>query len=257
MILAIDTGNTHTVIGILNEKNEVLKNIRIPTDRDDTLYVYAAKMKQVLEIEQVDLTKVEGAIISSVVPQVTAPIKGAIKLITGADAIVLGNDAITDLEKDIVGGVIAPDLEATAVAAKECYPLPSIIIDLGTANTITVVNEKGVYVGGVIYPGVGTSLNALIDKTSLLPAIELVPPSKAIANETVDAMKAGVVYGASGAVDGIIDHFEAEMEIKPASIVATGGLGGLICQYCRHDIMCDDELLLKGLGIIYQKTVNA
>lgn len=253
MILTIDIGNTHTKLGSVDESLNVNMICRIPTDRDDTEDGYVARISQIMSVKNIDPCSFEDIIISSVVPPVTASIKKAIKIITGKDPLILGQGIRSDLKIDIPGGVIAPDLEATAVAARVYYPLPSIIINMGTATTITVVDENGVYIGGAILPGVGTSLNALTDKTSLLPGIEIEAPTKAIANETVDSMKSGIVYGSAGAIDGIIDHFTAELGKTPASLVATGGIGHLIEQYCRHDITLDDDLLLKGLYYIWEK----
>ena len=252
MILTIDTGNTHTKLG-LAENGQMTPICRIPTDRSQTTDGYAALIGQIMELRKIDIAEIEGVIISSVVPPVTTALVGAMELITGKSPMVLGEGAVTDLVKDIPGGIIAPDLEANAVAAKELYPLPCVIVSMGTATTVTVVDENGVYIGGVILPGVSTSLNALTATASLLPDIDLVAPEQAIATETISALQSGVVYGAAGSIDGILDHFEAEMKIAPKSIVATGGLGKMICKYCRHNIEVDDQLLLKGLEIIYKK----
>ena len=132
------------------------------------------------------------------------------------------------------------------------YPLPCIIVDMGTATTITVVGADGSYLGGSIMPGTGISLDALTRETSLLPSIDFTAPKKVIGTNTVDAMKGGVVYGAAGSIDGIIDRFEEELG-GIGSIVATGGMGRLIAPYCRHAITVDNRLLLKGLGYIYRK----
>ncbi len=251
MILAIDIGNTHTKLGSVDENEQVTMLCRIPTDRDDTEDGYAARISQIFAIKKVDPSLFEDIVISSVVPPVTQAMKGAIKSITGKSALVLGQNLKTDLDIKIPGGIIAPDLEATAVAARNNCKLPAVIINMGTATTITVVDQNGSYIGGAILPGVGTSLNALTDKTSLLPGIEIEAPSKIIADETVDSMKSGIVYGSAGAIDGILDRFESEFTIPFASIVATGGIGHLIEQYCRHDITLDDDLLLKGLYEIW------
>ena len=255
MILAIDTGNTNIKLGLVDPEDirKVELICRIPTDRIETDYGYAAKINEVLELKKIDLAAIEGIIISSVVPPVTSALKGAMKLITGLDAMILGQGLKTDLEIRLPGGVIAPDLEAAAVAAKELYPLPAIIINMGTATTVTVVNEEGAYIGGVIAPGTGTALNALVDSTALLPMVDMVAPKEAIAKDTVPAIQSGVVYGGAGSIDGIIDHFLPEMPVAPKTIVATGGLGRLICRYCRHEMTFDEELLFKGLGLIYKK----
>lgn len=251
MILVIDTGNTHTVIGCVNDQDEVLQRLRIPTDTTETECGYAAKMNEIFRIFKIDTNQIEAAVISSVVPPVTTALKKAVKILTGLDALVLGEGIKTGLEIKLEGG-IAPDLEATAVAVKDDFALPCVIVDMGTATTVTVVDETGAYIGGCILPGVGTSLNALVEKTSLLPGISIEPPTRAIAVDTVDAMKSGVVYGAAGSIDGIIDHFAKELGREPASIVTTGGIGHLIAPVCRHDIIVDDDLLLKGLIKIYK-----
>lgn len=251
MILVIDVGNTHTVFGCVNKKDEIIHTMRLVTDRSETEFGYASKIKDLLEIGGIEKDEITGVIISSVVPLVTASLKKASKLLFKLEAKVVGENVKTGLDILLEGG-IAPDLEVAAVAAKEDYPLPCIIADLGTATTVTVVNKEGAYIGGAILPGVGISINALVDSTSLLPGIAIEKPSKAIATETTDAMKSGIVYGSAGALDGIIDHFIEEMGQEPASIVATGGIGGLIAPVCRHDIVIDDNLLLKGLIKIYK-----
>ena len=191
---------------------------------------------------------------ASAVPQLIDPLKKAVKIISGIDAMVVGAGIKTGL--DIVlddPGTIAADLVATAVAAKNEYPLPCIIIDMGTATTVTVVDAKGRYIGGAIMPGVRLSMHALADGTSLLPNIEITPPQKTIASNTIDCMKSGIIYGSAGALDGILDHYIDELGGSVGSVVATGGLASTICPMCRHAITLDSNLLLKGLYVIYQK----
>ena len=194
------------------------------------------------------------AVISSSVPQLIETLRKAVKIISGIDAMVVGAGVKTGL--DIVlddPGTIAADLVATAVAAKNAYPLPCIIIDMGTATTVTVVDSKGRYIGGAIMPGVRLSMRALADGTSLLPNIEITPPQKTIASNTIDCMKSGIIYGSAGALDGILDHYIEELGGSVGSIVATGGLASTICPMCRHEITLDNNLLLKGLYVIYMK----
>ena len=141
---------------------------------------------------------------------------------------------------------------ATAVGSANNYELPCAIVDMGTATTVTFINEKKEFKGGAIYPGVNTALNALTSKTSLLPGIEIKAPSKAIGSNTVECMKSGIIYGTAGAVDGILDSFEKEYG-KIKSIICTGGVGHLLNGYFRHEIIMDEDLLLKGLAIISKK----
>jgi len=243
MILAIDTGNTHTVIGCIDSDGEIVQIVRMETNHHKTEHEYAASMKLVLELNGVNLHRIEGAVISSVVPPLTIILKKAVKIITGVDALIVGAGIKTGLPIMIDDpGTIAADLVATAVAAKEYYPLPSIIIDMGTATTVTVVDRNGRYIGGAILPGVGLSMDALTRGTSLLPKIEIVPPNKVIATNTVECMKAGIIFGSAGAIDGILDRFTDTLEAtgdEEWSIVATGGLAGTICPCCRHNIIQD------------------
>lgn len=257
MILAIDTGNTHTVLGCVDDRNEVVQTVQISTLIGGTAYEYAVKIRSILELADIDPAGFEGCIISSVVPLVTPVLVKAVKLITGLDSVVLGAGVKTGLDIRLDDpGTIAGDLVATAVAAKEEYPLPAIIIDMGTATTITVVDAAWSYLGGCIMPGTGISLEALTKETSLLPSIEFTAPKKVIGTNTIDCMKGGIVYGSAGALDGVIDRYTEQLgEVK--TIVATGGLGRIIAPFCRHEIIIDNRLLLKGLGHIYRKNKEA
>ena len=221
MILAIDTGNTHTVIGCIHANGEIVEIMRIESNLYKTEYEYAASIKLVLELNGVDLSEIEGAVISSVVPPLTVVLKKAVKIVTGVDSLVLGAGVKTGLPIVIDDpGTIAADLVATAVAAKEYYPLPCIIIDMGTATTVTVVDSKGRYIGGAILPGVSLSMNALTTGTSLLPKIELTPPNKVIASNTVECMKSGIIYGAAGAIDGVLSRFTEALQSRVRSAPA-------------------------------------
>ena len=177
MILAIDTGNTHIVLGCIDEKGEISHILRLETNLKKTEYEYASDIKQILELEEVDRFGFDGAIISSSVPQIIESLKKAVKIITGIDAMVVGAGTKTGL--DIVlddPGTIAADLVATAVAAKNYYPLPCIIIDMGTATTVTVVDAKGRYIGGAIMPGILLTAQALIERAGKHSSVPLAKP---------------------------------------------------------------------------------
>ena len=147
---------------------------------------------------------------------------------------------------------LGPDLAVGAVAGIEEYGSPLVIIDMGTATTFTVVNEKRQVIGGMILPGVGVALDSLISRTSQLPKISLEPPKKFIGSNTVDCMKSGVLYGNASCIDGMIGRIRAELGASP-KVVATGGMAKHIIPFCREEIQMDDALLLKGLNLIYQK----
>lgn len=254
MILAIDCGNTHITLGCVDQSNMPSAVFRIPTDRRETEFGYAVKIKQALELAGVSPSSFEGAVLSSVVPPVTDTLSGALRLVIGKDALIVGAGIKTGLH---IGtndpGAVASDLVATAVAAKALYPLPCIIADMGTATTVTVVDSGGRFIGGAILPGVGISLDALSQSAALLPHIDVRPPLSPIGANTVDCMKSGIVFGAAGAVDGLIDRFEEALGSSAGSIVATGGLCQLISPHCRHRMTVDETLLLKGLGMIWYK----
>ena len=252
MILAIDVGNTHIVLGCI-ESGEILNIVRIRTDPHETTTEYAIKLKDIMELYDIDPKGLEGAIISSVVPPVTQLLTEAVKRLTGQDCMVVGPGMKTGLNIRIDDpGTLAPDILVGSVAAMEYYGVPSIIMDLGTATTIVAVDGNRCYRGGAILPGVKLSYEALAAGTSLLPDIYIVPPEKVIGTNTVDAMRSGAVYSTAGALDGMIDRMEEELG-SACSLVATGGLAGSITPFCRHEIACDDDLLLKGLWILYKK----
>jgi type III pantothenate kinase len=181
-------------------------------------------------------------------------ISQALEKLTGQKAMIVGPGIRTGLNIKMDNpSSVGADLITGAVAAIASYPLPCIIIDMGTATTVTVVDAKGRYIGGAIMPGVRLSMHALADGTSLLPNIEITPPQKTIASNTIDCMKSGIIYGSAGALDGILDHYIDELGGSVGSVVATGGLASTICPMCRHAITLDSNLLLKGLYVIYQK----
>ncbi len=253
MILGIDVGNTHITFGCIKEGIVLKPLYRIPTDRKETEYGYAIRFKEILGLNGIKTDSLDGAVISSVVPVVTGLLEKAVKLIADVEVLTVGPGIKTGIKIAIDDpGTLGADLVTTAVAAAEKYPLPCIIIDMGTATTVTVLGENKDFRGGAIYPGLGTSLNALTQGTSLLPAIEVNVPKHAVATNTVDCIKSGIVYGTAGAIDGIISALEKEM--GPAkSIVCTGGMGPLVSPYCTHDLIDDEELLLNGLEIIWEK----
>ncbi len=253
MILAIDTGNTNIVLGCIDDKGKVSNILRMETNHRKTEYEYAKDLKMILELTNVDINAIDGVVISSVVPPLIEVLKNAVKIITGLDSLIVGAGIKTGIDISIDDpGTIAADLVATAVAAKNYYPLPCIIIDMGTATTITVVDAQGKYIGGSILPGVRLSMNALAQGTSLLPNIEIIPPQKVIASNTIDSMKSGIIYGTAGSLDGIIDRY-LDVLGPDTTIVSTGGLARVICPYCKNKITIDEHLLLKGLYVIWEK----
>jgi type III pantothenate kinase len=252
MILAIDVGNTNIAMGCI-ENGQILNIVRIQTDDRETVAEYAIKLKQVLEFYEIDPKGFEGAIICSVVPQVTGTLRSAISLITGVKAMVVGPGIKTGMNIRLDDpSTLAGDLVAGSVAAIAYYGSPAIVIDMDTATTMVVVDKNKTYLGGAIIPGVKLAYGALSSGTSLLPDIAIRLPKKVIASNTVDSMSSGAIYGTASMLDGMIDKMEAELGEK-CTLVATGGLARKIVECCQHEIIYDDNLLLKGLWVIYQK----
>lgn len=252
MILAIDIGNTNIVVGCIDDE-KIYFIERLSTVRTKTELEYAIDLKTVLDIYHIKRTDIEGCIISSVVPQITNVAKLAAEKILKKEALVLGPGVRTGLNILLDNpGEMGADRVADAVAALTYYPVPLVIVDMGTATTVSVVDEKKRYLGGMILPGVRVSLDALTSRASQLSGISIEEPKRLIGKNTVDCMKSGILYGNAAAVDGIIDRIEEELGQKVTAI-ATGGMSKKIIPHCRREIIQDEDLLLKGLLVIYEK----
>ena len=200
--------------------------------------------------------ELEGAIICSVVPMVTMHVRPAVEQLTGKRAVVVGPGIKTGLRISIDNpGALGADRVADAVGAVHHYPVPLITIDMGTATTVGVVDETKTFIGGMIVPGVMVSLNALAGGTAQLPHISLDPPKEAIGRNTVDCMRNGIIYHNAAGVDGMIERIEQQLG-KKCTVVMTGGLSAVIAPHCKHELIVDPELLLKGLMILYRKNAK-
>ena len=252
MILAIDVGNTNIVIGCIDKEKchfiERLSTVRIKTELE-----YAIDIKSVLDIYHVCPEEIEGGIISSVVPQITTNIKLAAEKILKKEILVIGSGIKTGLDIRIDDpGQLGADLVAASVAGIAEYPVPMMIFDMGTANTVCVIDREKRYLGGMIYPGLGVSLDSLTAHASQLGGNSLEAPERVIGRNTIDCMKSGVIYSAAAAMDGIIDRIQEEMG-ETLTVIATGGLAKCIVPHCRREVILDDDLLLKGLLVLYDK----
>ena len=255
MILAIDMGNTNIVLGGIDEHKTYFVE-RITTNPAKTDLEYAVNVKDILEIYNIHPGQIEGAILSSVVPPLNATILQAVEKILGKRPLLVGSGMKTGLNILMDNPkTVGSDMIVDAVAAIHEYPKPIVVIDMGTATTMSVVDKHGNYIGGVILPGLKVSLDSLSGKTAQLPYISLSTPDKVIGKNTIDCMRSGIIYGNAAQLDGIMDRMEAELGEK-ASAVATGGLAKFITSLCRHQIVYDDALLLKGLLILYRKNAQ-
>lgn len=254
MILALDIGNTNIVAGCVDKQKKVSSLFRIKTDISRTAWQYAVELYSMMTICCIDKTHIDGCMISSVVPPLTAVIKSAVKIVTDIDAKTVCPGIKTGLNILIDNpATVGSDLVVDAVAVIHQYALPAIVIDMGTATTFSVIDKNKNYLGGSIMPGLMISQNALTERTSQLPKISLDAPHHVIGKNTVDCMKSGAVYGSASMIDGIIDRIEQELGEK-TTVIATGGLAECIIPYCqRKNIAIDNHLLLKGLRILYDK----
>jgi type III pantothenate kinase len=250
MLLAIDIGNSNIVLGCIEGK-EILHEARIATDLVKTSDQYCVDVKNVLSLYDIDLKTIEGVIVSSVVPPVLNSFRTAIMKLTGKRPMVVGPGIRTGLNILMDNPAqVGSDLIVAAVAALQEYPAPLIIIDMGTATTISVVDKDKAYIGGCICPGVKISADALSSRTAQLPGISLDEPKKAIGRNTVDSMRSGIMMGSAAMLDGMIARMEEELGQK-ATVLATGGIARFVVPMCRREVVYDRNLLLKGLTILY------
>ncbi|MCM1267970.1 MAG: type III pantothenate kinase [Bacteroidales bacterium] len=255
MILAIDIGNTNIVIGCI-EGEKVNFVERVSTNHAKTELEYVVEFKTLFDLYRIELTQITGSIISSVVPPLNNIIKASLEKLFHRPPMVVGPGVKTGLNILMDNPAqLGSDLVVNAVAGLHYYGAPIIMIDMGTATTISVVDDKKNYIGGMILPGVKVSLDSLVNRTSQLPRISLEPPKKMIGRNTIDCMKSGIVMGQAACLDGMIERIYEELGYT-APVVATGGLAESIVPYCKERIVCDNELTLKGLGLIYHKNIE-
>lgn len=253
MLLAIDVGNTNIVLGCM-EGDTICCTARMATDRTRTEDEYAMSLAQIFDLRGVDTKKLDGAIISSVVPELKPILVRAVEMLCGITPLVVGAGLKSGLNIRIDNPAqLGSDLLVGAVGAMAKYPKPLLVFDFGTATTLSVIDEQGMYRGGMIMPGLRMAVEALASRTAQLPHIDLEAPPKAIGTNTVDCMNSGAIYGNAAMLDGIIDRVAEELDQPIAAVVATGGLITKIAPYCKHEIAVENDLMLWGLKIIYEK----
>lgn len=254
MLLTIDIGNTNILFCVF-DNDRVFCEARLETNSRITSDQYAAELSVILSLKGFDPSLIDSSIISSVVPGITQIIRNAIFIISGVDSLILNENIKSDL-KVILNKTeqLGADLDAGCIGAITKYSLPCLVIDLGTATKICVVDKNGVFRGCVIAPGIGVSLAALSSSASLLPSINLNNSDcPAFGTDTVTCMQAGVLHGTASMIDGLCDRIEKALGENIESFVATGGYAENIVNYCRHKIILDSKLILYGLKAIYDK----
>lgn len=255
MILAIDMGNTNIVIGCI-DKDKTYFVERLATDKGKTELEYAMIFKTVLELYSIETSQIEGAIISSVVPPLVNVLQEAVKKIIGKEPMVVGPGIKTGINIRMDNPkTVGSDMIVDAVAGIKQYGAPLIIIDMGTATTMSVIDIQTNYVGGIIAPGIRLSMEALANNAAQLFKVSLDSPEKTIGKNTIDCIQSGLIVGSACMIDGLIERMEEELGYK-TTVVATGGLAKKVIPLCKHDVILDNDLLLKGLQIIYEKNVE-
>ena len=255
MILTVDVGNTNITIGCFDENDKLVFESRISTNNYRMEDEYAVAFADIMRLYHIAPESIKGAVLSSVVPPVTVQVKPAVEKICGCRVITVGPGLKTGLNIKIdEPASLGADLAAVAVGAKENYPLPVIIIDLGTATKILAVDKTGAFIGGIIAPGVKISAEALSTRTAALPLIGVSgePIRSVIGKNTVDCMRSGLLCGNAFMIDGMVESFEREIGEK-CTVVATGGFSSVIKPLCRTDFILDENLILKGLLAVYKK----
>lgn len=241
MLLAIDIGNTNITLGLFR-KNRLIRRYSFATQQR----YYRPFIKKLLSCQPI-----EAAIISSVVPQATKQIEKTIKNLTPTKVIVLGRDIIVPIKnRYLYPKQVGQDRLVNAYAALKLYGVPAIVVDFGTAVTFDVISRNREYLGGLILPGLEISLDALAEKTALLPRIKLAKPKGLIGRNTANSILNGIVYGFSVLTDGLIDKLKSELN-KNYKVIATGGNINFIAKYCTKFDAIDINLTLKGLNLIY------
>lgn len=252
MLLAIDIGNTNIVLGGMKEGN-LLFDARIATDPIKTSDQYGVEIGNILDLHQCKRTDITDCIISSVVPPVFNSVFNGVTKLTKTEPMVVGPGIKTGMKIQMDSpATVGSDLIVAAVAASASYPLPLILVDMGTATTITVIGKDNTFLGGCIIPGVRVAADALSSRAAQLPGIQLSTPTKLIGKNTVECMRSGIMYSAAAGMEGIVDRMEEELGV-PATVVVTGGIAQFVVPLCRREVILERDLLLKGLHLLFEK----
>jgi len=250
-LLAIDVGNTNTLAGVY-QGDELLHEWRISTERAATADELAAYHDQILRLRGGSLDELDAMIVSSVVPTLTNGYRQLALKYLDRPAIVIGPGIRTGMSLAIDNPLeLGADRLVNAVAAYRRYGGPCVVVDLGTATTLDVVSDSGVYLGGVIAPGIETSLDALTTRAARLVKVDLIPPERVIGRSTVESMRSGLILGTVAMIDGLCQKIRDQLDGE-ATIIATGGLSPMVANLSTQIDQTDAMLTLDGLRMIYE-----
>ncbi|MGM0471476.1 MAG: type III pantothenate kinase [Bacillota bacterium] len=249
MILAIDVGNTNTVLGVFENK-DLIVDWRVATEKDKTADEYGMLLFDLFNYNQLEVNEVERIIISCVVPAVVTALEEVAVKYFGVDPLIVGPGIKTGVNVQMENPKeVGADRIVNGVAAYNLYGGPAIVVDFGTATTVELISKSGDYLGGAIAPGIDISMEALFDYADKLPKIELEKPESVVGKNTVDSLKSGIIYGAIGQIDGIVRSIKEEISEEPI-VIATGGLAELISNQSEEIDRIDPLLTLQGLSLI-------
>ncbi len=255
MLLAIDVGNTQTAVGVY-EGRDLLHEWRVSTERKATVDELAARHDQLLRLRGASLAEIDDVVVGSVVPALTAAYQDLAISYLEHDALVLEPGIRTGISLKIDNPrELGADRLANAVSAYARYHSACVVVDFGTATTFDAISVDGEYLGGVIAPGIETSLEALSSRAARLLKVDLVPPARVIGKSTVECMQSGLIYGTVAQVDGIVSRMVEELG-PPVEIVATGGLAELVVPLSEHQIAHLPQLTLEGLQRVHELNVH-
>lgn len=250
MTLAVDIGNTSICLGVFDNGERLVFRAKLASDHRKSADEYAVLISGVFRMHGADLSTIERAVMLSVVPALTHTVCEALGVF-GIKPLIVGSGVKTGLCLRVdTPNLLGTDIVADTVAAMRIAEPPMIVIDLGTATTITVINEKGELCGCVISPGVKLGQDALAEKCALLPEVSLSAPPRVVGRNTADSVNSGIVLGTALMLDGFISRISREMGFEKPSVIATGGLAHLIVPLSENDIIVEPDLTLRGLAHI-------
>ncbi len=255
MLFAVDIGNTNMEFGVF-DGDKHLASFRLGTNHEITSDEIGLMIRQFMNVHDIKVENIDDVLIASVVPQVLYSVKNTMRRYLNKEALIVHDNLKIDIANKYKNPTeVGADRLVNSYAGLKKYGAPLIIVDFGTATTFDVVSEGGEYLGGVIYPGIKVSLDALIKRASKLPKVEIDKPLKAIGDTTVNSIQSGIVLGYTGAVENIVKHIKDEMGTE-CNVIATGGLARLIGQQTKMITVIDKYLTLEGLNLIYKDYKN-
>ena len=252
MLLTIDVGNTQTVFGVFDE-GKLVRDWRVATEAERTADEIAALVDRLLELHDLDLEQIDGVCLSSTVPALVREYEAFAARYLEARLLVVGPGVKTGVPILYDNPhEVGPDRIVNAVAARELYGAPCIVVDFGTSTNFDAVSSGGEYVGGVLAPGIEISMEALFARAARLVKIDFVEPPAVIGKTTIGGLQSGLVYGFAGQVDGIVERMRGELGDE-ARVIATGGVAELIAPHSRTIEQVDPDLTLKGLRLVWDR----